>query len=108
MSSIVIVTDRQGRRYAYRSTSYWDKEKRAPRTHKEYIGRVDDDGNIIPKKVAPANTEESTKAPVQSSYSMPDTVALLKQINSKLEKIEAAIAVMSDAWKSIDSIFNSK
>lgn len=106
MSSVIIVTDKQGRRYAYRSASYWNKEKGAPRTHKEYLGRVDEEGNIIPKKVASENTTADVQqmSQKQNSLSGSEAIALLKQINGRLERIEAAISVLSTAWKSMDSI----
>ncbi len=41
MASIVYQT-RNGRRYAYSSESYWDKEKKAPRAKLTYLGPVDE------------------------------------------------------------------
>ena len=41
----------KGRKYAYSSESYWDKEKKAPRAHLTYLGAVDEEtGEIIPSK----------------------------------------------------------
>ena len=50
MSSIVYQTDKKtGIKYAYESTSYWDKEKKQPRSKRKYIGKVDSEtGEIIP------------------------------------------------------------
>ena len=43
------VNPSNGIKYAYSVTSYWDKEKKAPRTKRTYLGRVDpDSGEIIP------------------------------------------------------------
>ena len=39
---------RTGLTYAYRSVSYWDKEKKQPRAKRTLIGRADKDGNIVP------------------------------------------------------------
>ncbi len=49
MSSIVYWTNKaNGRTYAYRSESYWDKEKKQPRSKRTYLGRVDPEtGEII-------------------------------------------------------------
>lgn len=50
MASIVYIT-RGNKKYAYRSTSYWDPDKKAPRSTMEYLGRVNEEtGEIIPKK----------------------------------------------------------
>ena len=40
--------NRSGITYAYESISYWDKEKRQSRSHRRLIGRVGDNGEIIP------------------------------------------------------------
>ena len=50
MSDIYFV-ERNGKRYAYKSTSRYDPDKNYPVTVNEYIGRVDETtGEIIPKK----------------------------------------------------------
>jgi len=49
--SEIYFVERNGKRYAYKSTSRYDPEKKYPVTVNEYIGRVDETtGNIIPKK----------------------------------------------------------
>lgn len=60
MSCIVYQTDKKtGVKYAYESISYWDKDKKQPRSKRKYIGRVDPEtGGIISsgrKKNIPAN-----------------------------------------------------
>ena len=49
MSSIIKRLDkRTGITYVYESTSYWDKEKKQPRSKRVLIGKVDPDtGEII-------------------------------------------------------------
>ena len=49
MPTIVYQTNpKTGVKYAYLSTSYWDKDKKAPRSTREYLGRVDPEtGDII-------------------------------------------------------------
>jgi hypothetical protein len=49
MPTIVYQTNqRTGVKYAYLSTSYWDKDKKAPRSTRKYLGRVDPEtGDII-------------------------------------------------------------
>ncbi len=39
---------RSGITYAYESTSYWDKEKKQSRAKRKLIGRVSEDGEIVP------------------------------------------------------------
>lgn len=60
MSSTVFIT-RGNKKYAYRSTSYWDPDKKAPRSTMEYLGRVDEaTGEIIPKKEAKPISDASS------------------------------------------------
>ena len=49
MPTIVYQTNQKtGVKYAYLSTSYWDKDKKAPRSTRKYLGRVDPEtGDII-------------------------------------------------------------
>ena len=47
----IYLVERNGKRYAYRSTSRYEPGKKYPVTVNEYIGRVDErTGNVIPKK----------------------------------------------------------
>ena len=50
MASIVYQIDKKtGIKYAYESISYWDKEKKQPRSKRKYLGKVDPEtGEIIP------------------------------------------------------------
>ena len=52
MSCIVYQVDKKtGAKYAYKSESYWDKEKQQPRSKRTYIGKVDPEtGEIITKE----------------------------------------------------------
>ena len=34
--------------YVYESESYWDPEKKQPRNHRKLIGKLDEDGNVVP------------------------------------------------------------
>ena len=49
MAAIIHQKDkRSGITYAYESVSYWDKEKKQSRARRKLIGRVMDDGKIVP------------------------------------------------------------
>ena len=42
MASIVYQIDKKtGAKYAFESVSYWDKEKKQPRSKRKYLGKVD-------------------------------------------------------------------
>ena len=80
MPTIVYQTVK-GKKYAYSSESYWDKEKQAPRSKRTYLGRVDEEtGEIIKAKDARASKREDA-ANAQIDY-------LNRVIESKDEEIE--------------------
>ena len=93
MSCIIHVRDKKGRIYAFESTSYWDKEKKAPRSKRTYLGRVDENGNIIPKKVvsSPAPEKQPDSTTASTSVSSADFAALM----SKLDQIETQLNSLS-------------
>ena len=60
----IVYQEKNGSRYAYESISYWDKEKKAPRTKRKYLGRVDPEtGEIIKAK---AKGKKGASAPDDS------------------------------------------
>lgn len=50
MAVVYQTNKKSGITYAYESSSYWVPELNQPRSKRTYLGRVDDDGNIIPCK----------------------------------------------------------
>ena len=90
MSSVVYQTNKQtGITYAYESVSYWDKEKKQPRSKRKYLGRVDPETKeIIRKKDKKSNSAEIVVGSV-------DLQVLRKEIEKK-DKI------ISDLQKSLE------
>lgn len=59
--------ERNGKKYAYRSTSRYEPDKKYPVTVNEYLGRVDEGtGRIIPKKNRVAGTDLADDAAVRA------------------------------------------
>ena len=64
MSLVKLKDKKSGTVYVYESESYCDKEKKAPRNRRKLIGKLDENGNIIPtgrKKTATAKDGEAEK-----------------------------------------------
>ena len=82
MSCIVYRTNKKnGITYAYESVSYWDKEKKQPRSTRKYLGKVDPvTGEIIPKKKRPSGDDDSLS---------PSANAALKRAMNENEKLRA-------------------
>ena len=91
--SIVKHTDkRTGVTYVYESASYWDKEKKQPRSKRTLVGKLDEiTGEIIPtgksgRKKEIANTEESTP--------ITDQIKLLVEKDAIISSIKAENAAL--------------
>ena len=80
MASVVYQIDKKtGIKYAYESTSYWDKDKKAPRSTRRYLGKVDPEtGEIIPSRKA--------SAPITISEADVTEIVRLRTRLSELEK----------------------
>ena len=101
MPTIVYQTIK-GKKYAYSSESYWDKEKQAPRSKRTYLGRVDEKtGEIIKAKDArDAKREEAANSHIEYLNSVIESKdaeiealqneisALKKELKAQLKRIE--------------------
>ena len=105
MSQIIYITDKKGRKYAYRNFNYWDKEKKAPRTRREYLGRVDENGNIVPKKVRDTEPDASDSMPsITSPETDGDHMTALEERVCRIEKqLDNVTAVVSSLVQALDS-----
>lgn len=106
MACIVKIKDkRSGLTYAYRSESYWDKEKKAPRSRRTLIGRVNPvTGEIEPtdgrrrRAMEKQQSESEDKEPIieqnrfQGQYSQSDTFKLLKTTVEELRVLQESLA----------------
>lgn len=111
MSSIVHITNKStGITYAYESFSYWDKEAKAPRTRRVYLGRVDENGNIIPKKNKHSNSQEVNKGETAINYKQ-----LYEQLFSeneilkdKIHSLETELASVHKTLLHLSKLCNSQ
>ena len=99
MSQILIITDKGGRKYAYRNYNFWDKEKKAPRTWREYLGRVDENGNIIPKKTKRSDSRETSTDDKNSSE--PESTSSETRTEERLRILETQ---MADLTKTVNTL----
>lgn len=99
MSSIVYQTNKQtGITYAYESVSYWDKDKKQPRSKRQNLGRVDPEtGEIIRKKDKKRDSAEMVVGSV-------DVPALRKEIEKKDKIIADLQKALDDTIKKYDEL----
>jgi len=98
---------RSGITYAYESVSYWDKEKKQSRAKRTLIGRVNDNGEIVPTD----GRGKGTKAQYKQSIDKPTTARsfygatyLLDAIGEKLGLREDLQSCFGDKYKQILSV----
>lgn len=113
MATIVYQTDkRSGITYAYKSVSYWDKEKKQSRAKRTLIGRVDSEtGEIVPtdgrgrkKKEQPAVAKRGPVPSDKTSRFFYGATYLLDKIGEKLGITEDLKQCFPDVYRQILSI----
>lgn len=98
MSLVKLKDKRSGTTYVYESESYWDKEKKQPRSRRKLIGKLDEEtGEIVPtgksgrKKGAGRKQEENSSSEPITEYirviaEKDEQIRLLKTENRTLIK----------------------
>ncbi|SDB51555.1 hypothetical protein [Butyrivibrio sp. INlla16] len=90
--SIVKHTDkRSGITYVYESESYWDKEKKQPRSKRTLIGKIDEEtGEIV--STGKSGKKRTTAADIQQLGTSPeaitDQVDLLAQKDAQISSLK--------------------
>jgi len=107
--SIVKHTDkRTGVTYVYESESYWDKEKKQPRSKRTLIGKLDEaTGEIIPTGKSGRKRTESTDKNETPDIVITDQVNLLAEKDAQISALKAEIASLKKEKKEAISILNS-
>ena len=89
MACIVYQVDKKtGIKYAYESVSYWDKDKKQPRSKRRYLGKVDPTtGEIIPsrKEDAPLKISEADATEIIRLRT------ILAEQEKQIEKLESEL-----------------
>ena len=91
MSSLIRVTKNK-QVYLYESWSYWDKEKKAPRTKMVYIGKEDP----ATKEIVPAGNKWTPKS--SRDYG---NVFLLEKVSSQIGLTEILRDTFPDEWEKL-------
>ena len=91
MACIVYQTDKKtGAKFAYESVSYWDKEKKQPRSKRKYLGKVDPEtGEIIPSRssIAPIKISEADASEIiRLRTRIEEQEAKINELTAQLKK----------------------
>ena len=93
--------------YAYESESYWDKEKKQPRSRRRYLGKVDPETNeIIPMVTAqtPGPKKRGPRPSVACMCRFSGATWLLDQIGEQTGVEEDLRRCFPDTWMQILSV----
>ena len=116
MSLVKLKDKRTGTTYIYESESYWDKEKKQPRSRRKFIGKLDEEtGEIVPtgksgrKKSSKTETAENSSTDLAAQHIRiiaekeeqirvlkAENQALLGQKQDILKTLEALCRKLSD------------
>lgn len=91
MACIVYQIDKKtGAKFAYESVSYWDKDKKQPRSKRKYLGKVDPEtGEIIPSRssAAPIKISEADASEIIKLRTLvEDQAAQITELTRQLEQ----------------------
>ncbi len=105
MSSVVYRTIK-GTKYAYLSESYWDSEKKAPRTRRKYLGKVDPESGQI---IRVYKKSEKAKNVDDVSMSTEPEVLLeeIEKLNKEVQKLREQNASLIEKLTTLKSVFDS-
>ena len=109
MSCIVYQTNKKtGITYAYESISYWDKEKKQPRSKRQYIGRVDDEtGEIIPKQSRKSKSSQKDSPSKEWNDLVAEIEAkdtMVKKLSVENEQLKNELATAYETMSKIKSL----
>jgi hypothetical protein len=105
MPTIVYQTNQKtGVKYAYLSKSYWDKDKKAPRSTRKYLGRVDPETGEIIK--GSGKNRQVVKVPEDGTavYEVPewdeqDETNGPDERDARIASLEARLAEMTERYE---------
>ena len=108
MASTYDVTDpKTGKIFRYSSVSYWDKDKKAPRSKNEYLGRVDPvTGELIPKKArkkkdVPAADDESADTSTMDASQYEERIrsppSRISELEMERSDLKAKLQALADS-----------
>ncbi|MDO5138943.1 MAG: hypothetical protein Q4D71_10875 [Oscillospiraceae bacterium] len=103
MSIVKLKDKRTGTTYVYESESYWDKEKKQPRSRRKLIGKLDEKtGEIVPtgksgRKKGSAGTADTSPA----SEPITEYVRVIEEKDALIRELKAENKALKKAKQEI-------
>ena len=112
----IVYQERNGVKYAYESVSYWNAEKKAPRSKRRYLGKVDPEtGQIVrargQKKEEETNTDSREEVIEQLREQLREQLkeqeARIRDLQGQLEEARAKYRQAADTVLAIQKLAGS-
>ena len=96
MSIVKLKNKKSGTVYVYESESYWDREKRQPRNKRKLIGKLDEEGNIVPtgrsgpgkKEPAPGEQNDMEKEILELKKKLELAERIIRERDIRISRLE--------------------
>lgn len=102
MSIVYQTNAKTGTVYAYEATSVWDPTKKKPKSIRKYLGRVGQNGEIIP----PAKRSKESSSSKISAAAEGTPGAMKKLIEEKDSQIDSLTVRNQELQSALDEIQN--
>ena len=100
MGEVHCMDPRTGIVYVYSSESYWDKEAKKKRERRKLIGKMDENGNMIPTNGKPGRPKKQKE---ESSAKAQDESSLQQEMQQMKESYERRLQVQAERIAELES-----
>ena len=91
---------RTGIVYVYSSESYWDKEAKKKRERRKLIGKMDENGNMIPTNGKPGRPRKQKEEPATKAQ---DESSLQQEVQQMKESYERRLQAQAEKIAELES-----
>ena len=91
---------RTGIVYVYSSESYWDKEAKKKKERRKLIGKMDENGNVIPTNGKPGRPKKQREDPTEKTQ---DESSLQKEMQQMKESYERRLRAQAEKIAELES-----
>ena len=93
-------------KYAYESVSYWDKDKKAPRSKRRYLGRVDPETGEIIESRRDRKKQETASGTAESGQDIPQLMEDIGRKDAEITELKEALRELTACHEETVRILN--
>jgi hypothetical protein len=102
MAIVKSTNKKTGITYVYESESYWDPEKKQPRNRRKLVGKLDENGNIIPTGSRGRKRKEENEPDVRELKLTDELESSLSYYQEKSRELETKNALLQAQIKKLE------